>query len=73
MQTVVYFCAFSLLYYAVSNRHTRSLSLSLSLYIYIYTWHTQKNGAVLIVFTIKSAPFFCVCPVYIYLYLSDHK
>jgi hypothetical protein len=31
----------------------------------ICTGHTQKNGAVLIVFTIKTAPFFCVCPVYI--------
>jgi hypothetical protein len=28
-----------------------------------YTGHTQKNGAVLIVNTIKNAPFFCVCPV----------
>jgi hypothetical protein len=28
------------------------------------TGHTQKNGAVLIVNTIKTAPFFCVCPVY---------
>jgi hypothetical protein len=27
------------------------------------TGHTQKNGAVLIVFTIKTVPFFCVCPV----------
>jgi hypothetical protein len=34
-------------------------------YIYIYTGLTQKNGAVLIVFTIETAPFFCVCPVYI--------
>jgi hypothetical protein len=25
--------------------------------------HTQNNGAVLIVFTIKTAPLFCVCPV----------
>ena len=33
------------------------------------TGHTHKNGAVLIVFNIKTAPFFCVCPVYIYLYL----
>jgi hypothetical protein len=33
--------------------------------ICIYTGHTQKNGTVLIVFTIKTAPFFCVCPVYI--------
>ena len=32
-------------------------------YIYDNTWHTQKNGAVLIVLTIKTAPFFCVCPV----------
>ena len=30
----------------------------------IYTGHTQKNGAVSIVNTIKTAPFFCVCPVY---------
>jgi hypothetical protein len=29
----------------------------------LYTGHTQKNGAVLIVFTIKTATFFCVCPV----------
>ena len=36
------------------------------LFIDIYTGHTQKNGAVLIVFTIKTAPFFCVCPVYLY-------
>jgi hypothetical protein len=26
--------------------------------------HTQKNGEVLIVNTIKTAPFFCACPVY---------
>ena len=31
-----------------------------------YRGHTQKNGAVLIVNTIKSAPFFCVCPVYVH-------
>ena len=31
-----------------------------------YTGHTQKNGAVLIVFTIKTAPFFCVYPVLIF-------
>jgi hypothetical protein len=30
----------------------------------IYTGHTQKNGAVLIVNTITTAPFFCVCPVF---------
>jgi hypothetical protein len=35
---------------------------------YIYTGHTQKNGAVVIVNTIKTAPFFCVCPIYIYIY-----
>jgi hypothetical protein len=29
-----------------------------------YTGYTQKNGAVLIVFTITTAPLFCVCPVY---------
>jgi hypothetical protein len=37
----------------------------LFIYVCVYTGHTQKNGAVLIVFTIKTAPFFCVCPVYI--------
>jgi hypothetical protein len=29
-----------------------------------YTGHTQKNGAVLIVNTIKTAPFFFVFPVF---------
>jgi hypothetical protein len=31
-----------------------------------YTGHTQKNGAVLILFTIKTAPFVCVCPVHFF-------
>jgi hypothetical protein len=35
---------------------------------YIYTGHTQKNGAVSIVFTIETAPLFCVYPVYINIY-----
>jgi hypothetical protein len=30
----------------------------------IYTEYTQKNGAVSIVFTIETAPLFCVYPVY---------
>jgi hypothetical protein len=30
--------------------------------LFLYTGHTQKNGAVLIVNTIKTEPFFCVCP-----------
>ena len=29
-----------------------------------YTGYTQKNGAVTIVKTIETAPFFCVYPVY---------
>jgi hypothetical protein len=33
--------------------------------IFLYIGYTQKNGAVLIVNTIKTAPLFCVCPVYI--------
>jgi hypothetical protein len=37
----------------------------------IYTGHTQKNGAVVIVNTIKTAPFFCVCPVYRRSWYSD--
>jgi hypothetical protein len=35
----------------------------LAIGLYTNTGHTQNNGAVLIVFTIKTAPFFCVCPV----------
>jgi hypothetical protein len=35
------------------------------LYACFSTGHTQKNGAVLIVFTNKTEPFFCVCPVFI--------
>jgi hypothetical protein len=30
----------------------------------INTGHTQMNGAVLLVFTIKTAPLFCVCPLH---------
>jgi hypothetical protein len=38
---------------------------------YEYTGHTQTNGAVLTVFTIKTAPFFCVCPVCIHYSQKD--
>jgi hypothetical protein len=34
------------------------------------TGHTQKNGAVLIVNTIKTAPLICVCPVYLLSYVQ---
>jgi hypothetical protein len=37
-----------------------------------YTGYTQKNGAVLIVFTIKTAPLFCVCPVLCYVILGSN-
>jgi hypothetical protein len=30
-----------------------------------YTGNTQKNGAVSIVFTVDTAPFVCVCTVYL--------
>jgi hypothetical protein len=33
---------------------------------FLYTGHIQKNGAVLIVFTIKTEPLFCVRSVYIW-------
>jgi hypothetical protein len=33
--------------------------------IVAYTGHTQKNGAVSKVNSIETAPFFCVCPVYL--------
>jgi NADH:ubiquinone oxidoreductase subunit D len=36
------------------------------IYVYTYTGHTQENDAVLIVFTIKTGPFFCVRPVHTY-------
>jgi hypothetical protein len=32
----------------------------------LYTGYTQTNGAVSILNTIETAPFFCVCPVYSY-------
>jgi hypothetical protein len=33
--------------------------------ILLYTGHTQKNGAVSIVFNTETAPFFCVYSVYL--------
>ena len=36
-----------------------------------YTGHTQTNGAVLIVFTINTAPFFCVCPVHTGIHIHE--
>jgi hypothetical protein len=38
--------------------------LRIETYVGVYTGHTQKNGAVLIVNIIKTAPFFCVFPVF---------
>ena len=32
---------------------------------HFYTGHTQKNGAVLISADKQTAPFFCVCPVFL--------
>jgi hypothetical protein len=34
-----------------------------TVFFFSYTEYTQKMGAVLIVNNIKTAPFFCVCPV----------
>jgi hypothetical protein len=42
------------------------------IYIHTYTGRTKNNGAVLIVNTIKTAPFFCVCPVYIHTFTGYH-
>jgi hypothetical protein len=36
----------------------------LTTFVSIFTGYTQKSGAVSIVNTIETAPFFCVCPVY---------
>jgi hypothetical protein len=38
-----------------------------------YTGHTQNNGAVLIVNTIKTAPFFCVYPVFLFKTNNEQK
>jgi hypothetical protein len=51
----------------LSTIYTHQLDATLfkKLYSFLkHTGHTQKNGAVLIVFTLKTAPFFCVCPVF---------
>jgi hypothetical protein len=42
------------------------ICIYVSVLIYSNRGHTQKNGAVLIVNTIKTAPIFCVLPVFIY-------
>jgi hypothetical protein len=34
------------------------------MHVYIYTGHTQKNGACWTCWKADTAPFFCVCPVY---------
>jgi hypothetical protein len=47
-----------------SKNVTQPLAYAKSIGPFYYTGHTQKNGEVLIVFTIKTAPFFCVCPVF---------
>ena len=54
----------------IKKRYTAAYSFlvfgTLSIFqgITLYKGHTQKNGAVLIVNTIKTASFFCVGPVY---------
>jgi hypothetical protein len=45
-----------------THKPKRKISMPI-IYQLHYTGHTQNNGAVLILFTIKTAPFFCVCPV----------
>jgi hypothetical protein len=39
--------------------------------LFIYTGHTQKNGAVSIYIYYETAPFFCVCPVYLFMLLKE--
>ena len=62
------------LYIIPSKSSSLKQALSMSFFIqhFIYTGHTQTNGAVLIVNTIKTAPFFCVCPVYIKCWTKKH-
>jgi hypothetical protein len=36
---------------------------------YSYTGHTQKNGAVYMVYSIDTVPFVCVCPVFMVWFL----
>jgi hypothetical protein len=47
----------------VDTYHNQICSINRRYKLQPNTGHTQKNGAVLIVNTIKTAPFFCVCPV----------
>jgi hypothetical protein len=53
----IHFSSIYLSFLLLNNSQQQSPSLE------AYTGHTQKNGAVLIVNTIKTVPFFCVCPV----------
>jgi hypothetical protein len=46
--------------------YTDSVSTSHRTPCAYHTGHTQKNGAVSKVNTVDTAPFFCVCPVYIF-------
>jgi hypothetical protein len=48
--------------------HLGDLSHKLCSFKLLYTGNTQKNGAVSIVNSFETAPFFCVCPVYEMLY-----
>jgi hypothetical protein len=59
MYVCMYVCMYLFMY----------LCVYVCMYVCIYTGHTQKNGAVLIVNTIKTASFLCVCPVYVSMYV----
>jgi hypothetical protein len=52
------------LYREVYEEETKKSMIHLFLFRFVNTGRTQNNGAVLIVNTIKTAPLFCVCPVY---------
>jgi hypothetical protein len=55
-------CYVHVCYVCLVNKTTQTSDCAA--HINTYTGRTQKNGAALIVNTIKTAPFFCVCPVF---------
>jgi hypothetical protein len=62
LQYTHYFSYFDFLYVAVCSSNDNIIQT--------HTEHTQKNGAVWMVKMLETAPFFCVCPVFIFLIYS---
>ena len=58
---------------SVQRSHSHSAQTMQRFSSTCYTGYTQKNGAVSIVFTFETAPFFCVCPVHTVLSSLDDE